>query len=123
MLKCSIDSLYKSDDSCQSSDSSRRIWEELEAELPVSQATCASFNNQLLVFGGNWCKCHKCPCRGASNVIYTYNEECYNFEPIGGTPDAQYLCFVSVFHSNKIFIAGGAENPDDSLNNAYIFEI
>ena len=123
VLTCSIDSLLKSSVSSPPSESPTAIWEELDAELPVAQATCASFNNQLLVFGGTWCECYKCSCSvgKASSVIYSYNEDSEQFESIGCTPHAQYLCFASVFHINKIFIAGGAENPEMALKDAYIY--
>ena len=120
VLRCSIDKLLNSC-TAQIPDT----WEELDAELPVAQTTCVSFQNQLLTFGGTWCECYECACNNPtrpSRNIYTYDEEREIFECIGSTPAAQYLCFACVYEYNKIFIAGGAANEDYSLKDVYIFD-
>ena len=118
VLRCTIDSLLKS---CNSP-SPDQTWENLATELPVAQATCVSFNNQLLTFGGTWCYCYNCYCNRPTRDIYTYDEENEDFECIGSTPIAQYLCFACVFEGNKIFVAGGAENENESLKDVYILK-
>ena len=117
VLKCSIHDLVES-----SNVSSPGPWETLDAELPVAQSTCVSFNNKLLTFGGTWCECYECKCNRPSREIYMYEDDSDKFECIGSTPNAQYLCVACVFQGGKIFIAGGAENKDDALKDVYIYD-
>ena len=115
VLKCSIEELRIS----QNTDTD--VWDELASELPVAQATCISYKNQLFTFGGTWCHCYNCRCSKPTSNIYRYDEDREEFECVGSTPAAQYLCFACTIPVNKIFIAGGAENDSEALKDAYMY--
>ena len=113
VLRCSIEKLRNSQDT--------DVWDELASELPVAQATCIAYKNKLFTFGGTWCQCYDCTCSKPTNNIYRYDEDREEFECVGSTPVAQYLCLACTIPVNKIFIAGGAEDDSVALKDAYMY--
>lgn len=94
------------------------IWQ-TSVELPAAQTTCVAFQNRLLTFGGTWCSCYECNCNKPTKNIYEYDEKNNEFECIGSTPVAQYLCLACT-SGNTLFIAGGAINEKEALCDVYI---
>ena len=109
LFSCPIKSLYEGAD---------RIWQTTK-DLPAAQTTCIAFRDQLLTIGGTWCSCYECNCSKPTKNIYKYDETRNEFECIGSTPVAQYLC-LACSSGNKMFIAGGAINEGEALTDAYI---
>ena len=111
LFTCPIKSLYEGN---------HNVWQS-SVELQAAQTTCVAFKDQLLTIGGTWCSCYECDCSKPTKNIYKYDEETNEFECIGSTPDAQYLC-LSCTTGNTFFIAGGAINEKEALKNVYILE-
>ena len=111
LFTCPIKSLYEGNHNVQQS----------SVELQAAQTTCVAFKDQLLTIGGTWCSCYECDCSKPTKNIYKYDEETNEFECIGSTPDAQYLCMACTT-GNTFFIAGGAINEKEALKNVYILE-
>ena len=109
LFTCPIKSLYEGHND---------VWQS-PAELQAAQTTCVAFNNQLLTIGGTWCSCYECKCSKPTENICKYDEETNEFECIGSTPVAQYLCLACTT-GNTFFIAGGAINEEEALKNVYI---
>ena len=111
LFSCPIKSLYEGAD---------RIWQTTK-DLPAAQTTCIAFRDHLLTLGGTCCSCYECNCSKPTKNIYKYDKTSNEFECIGSTPIAQYLCLAcSLTSDNQIFIAGGAINEKEALTDAYI---
>ena len=112
LYTCPIKSLYAKDNG---------VWQ-TPIDLPAAQTTCVAFKDQLLTIGGTWCSCYECECSKPMKNIYKYDEKSKEFECIGSTPVAQYLCLACTT-DNTIFIAGGAINEKESLTDVYILKM
>ena len=115
VFRCQIKSLY------ENNTVNKMLWEKLPTDLPVSQTTCVAFKDHLLTFGGTWCHCYKCKCNKPTKNIHEFDEDSEEFECVGSTPKAQYLCLACAT-DNTIFVAGGAVNKEEALYDVYILK-
>ena len=112
LFTCPIKSLYERGND---------VWQ-MPIDLPAAQTTCVAFQDRLLTIGGTWCSCYDCKCSKPTKNIYEYVEKSKEFGCIGSTPVAQYLCLACTTGST-IFIAGGAINENEALNDVYILKM
>ena len=88
------------------------IWEKLP-DLPVQEATCTSFRDDLIVVGG------------VANQIAVSDIRCYieqykRWEVIGYLPYPRYRCFA-VGLSNKLIVIGGLKSNAESEDTIEIY--
>ena len=110
VLTCSLSNLLRS---CQpqsliariKSAFSRReaVWQEV-TDVPVSNTTCVTFNEQLLAVGG------ETESNGRyTNNIYALNLTTNSWEVTSHMPTARSQCLVTVLPGNKLMVAGDTD--------------
>ena len=82
---------------------STTVWKQI-SDLPVSRATCVSFQGHLLAVGG-MSDLHE-----ASNIIYCYDEKRNSWTDFCQLTKSRELCFA-VALNDSLFVFGGREGP------------
>lgn len=109
VFMCNLDDLINS---ALQPQTSNNVWKKLP-DLPVIEATCTSFMNQVFVVGGlaNSVAVHD---------IRIYNKETKRWEVIGYLKHARYICFVAGL-PDKLVIIGGKKGSASNESTIEIF--
>lgn len=113
VYRCNVDTLIQTCKEFQQPEPIvEDIWEKLP-DLPVQEATCTSFRDDLIVVGGVANKV-------AVSDIRCYIEQHKRWEVIGYLPHPRYRCFA-VGISNKLIIIGGLKSNAESEDTIEIY--
>ena len=77
-------------------------------DLPVTDSTCATLNEQLVVVGG------RDSYGKYSDNIYSYNTKTKSWDVISHMPISRCLCLVAVLPGNKLMVVGGETYTGDT---------
>ena len=104
LQSCGPSSLEAKDIKGASLSDQSSVWRQV-ADLPVTRATCESYNGQLLAVGGLDSD------KVASTAVFTYNSATNSWEIVSHMTSGRCDCFTAVLPDNQLMVAGGLTTP------------